>query len=62
MEHIKEQHIGDTVRIRRPPKVFTDAVGGTVWMSDVKPCELELCDEPVVNANPYDHAGAWLTS
>ncbi len=62
MKHSKEQHIGDTVRIRRPPKVFTDAVGGTVWMSDVEPGEFELCDEPVINTDPYDRAGAWQTS
>ena len=62
MKHSKEQHIGDTVRIRRPPKVFTDAVGGTVWMSDVTPGEFELCDEPGINTDPYDREGAWLAS
>ncbi|MDJ0749873.1 MAG: hypothetical protein QNJ11_10340 [Woeseiaceae bacterium] len=61
MEHFKKQHIGDTVRIRRPPKVFTDVVGRTVWMSDVEPCELELRDEPAIDTNPYDRTGAWLT-
>ncbi|MDJ0709116.1 MAG: hypothetical protein QNJ14_01945 [Woeseiaceae bacterium] len=59
---MKEKHIGDTVRIRRPPKVFTDAIGGTVWMSDIQPCELELSDEPVIGTNPYDKSGAWLSS
>ena len=62
MEPFKEQHIGDTVRIRRPSKVFTDAVGGTVWMSDVKPCELELCDEPANDTDPYEKTGNWMSS
>jgi hypothetical protein len=61
MEHRKEQHIGDTVRIRRPPKVFTDPIGRTVWMSDVKPGEFELNDETAANDDPYDSTGAWVT-
>ncbi|MEL7023933.1 MAG: hypothetical protein AAGL69_09325 [Pseudomonadota bacterium] len=31
-----------TIRIVRQPKVLTDAVGGTVWVDDVTPVELEL--------------------
>ncbi|MEM8547852.1 MAG: hypothetical protein AAGF46_06790 [Pseudomonadota bacterium] len=31
-----------TIRIVRKPKVVTDAVGGTVWVDDVKSVELEL--------------------
>ena len=44
--------VGDTVRIRRPPRVFTTVLGQNVWMGDVEPCELEL--ERPVNTNPYD--------
>ncbi|HNP65563.1 MAG TPA: hypothetical protein PKH39_16640 [Woeseiaceae bacterium] len=42
MENLESQHIGDTIRIRRPPKVFTDYLGRTIWMSGVEPCEVKL--------------------
>lgn len=52
----KSTHIGDTIRIRRPPRVTTDALGHTVWMSEVDPVSLELeADEPG-SCDPYDTA------
>jgi hypothetical protein len=47
-------NIGDTVRIRRPPRVFTNDLGRTVWMSEVEPVELEIEPDPAVSTNPYD--------
>lgn len=55
MEHSNQHHIGDTIRIRRPPKVFTDILGRTTWMSDVEPLELELEIRAVTSTDPYDH-------
>ena len=50
-------HIGDTIRIKRPPpKVFTDELGKNVWMSGVEPCRLELEDEHCAHADPYNTA------
>ena len=37
-----------TIRILREPKVITDAVGGTVWVDDVEPVELELISTQVL--------------
>ena len=54
METLKKSRIGDTVRIRRPPKVFTDILGRTVWMSGVEPCELELDGEHASSSDPYN--------
>lgn len=47
-----DSHIGDTIRIRRPPRVFTDELGHNIWMSDVEPCELELL--VTADTDPYD--------
>ena len=47
-------NIGDTVRIRRPPRVFTNDRGRTVWMSEVEPVELDLELDAAVSTNPYD--------
>lgn len=46
--------IGDTIRIRRPPRVFTTVLGQNIWMGDVEPCELEL--EQKASTDPYDNA------
>ena len=46
--------IGDTIRIRRPPRVFTNPLGQNIWMGEVEPCEFEL--EAPVSTNPYDTA------
>lgn len=61
--------LGDTIRIRRPPRVFTTDLGKNVWMGDVDPCELELELENGVNTDPYDsgatdepHATVWRRS
>lgn len=45
---------GDTVRIRRPSRVFTNDLGKNVWMGDVDPCEIELELEESGSTNPYD--------
>lgn len=45
---------GDTVRIRKPPRVYTSVLGQNIWMGDVDPCELEL--EDTICTNPYDSA------
>ncbi len=57
----KSTHIGDTIRIRRPPKVTTDALGHNVWMSGVDPVALELESEDSAGVDPYDTAAgeAW---
>lgn len=56
-----KNHIGDTIRVLRPPpRVFTNQVGGNVWMGEVEPAELEL--EDAATSNPYDSApdsGVW---
>ena len=43
-EDAKATALGDTVRIRKPPRVFTTVLGQNIWMGDVDPCELELED------------------
>ena len=46
-------HIGDTVRVLRPPpRVYTDNLGKNVWMGDIEPVELEL--EDAGTADPYN--------
>ena len=62
----KDTHIGDTVRIRRPPRVTTDELGHNVWMSGVDELELEeskleIDGEHGENYDPYDTAAgnAW---
>jgi hypothetical protein len=59
MQQIKNQHIGDTIRIRRPPKVYTTELGRSIWMSDIEPCTLEL--ETRVFTNPYDNNPAGIS-
>ena len=54
MDRLTTNHIGDTIRIRRPMRVYTDELGRTTWMRDVEPVELELELEPAVSTNPYD--------
>ena len=49
-------HIGDTIRIRRPPKVRTNALGHSVWMPDVETVELEVADDSLNGFDPYDTA------
>ena len=49
-------NIGDTIRIRRPPRVFTNEHGRTIWMSEVKPVELEIEPDTVVSTSPYESA------
>jgi hypothetical protein len=53
---VAHNNIGDTIRIRRPPRVVTNELGRTIWMSEVKPVELELEPDTVVNASPYESA------
>ncbi len=53
MSDSTKNHIGDTVRVLRPPpKVFTDNLGKNVWMADIEPVELEL--EDAGTADPYN--------
>ena len=56
MDGMNTNNIGDTIRIRRPPRVYTNERGRTVWMSDVEPVEfeLELELDAAVSTNPYD--------
>ncbi len=59
MNASKRNHIGDTVRIERPPpKVFTDELGRNVWMSGVEPCGLELEVDPTRECDPYNSGSA----
>jgi hypothetical protein len=54
MESMKTNNIGDTIRIRKPPRVFTNEKGDTIWMSEVEPVELEIELDRVVSTDPYD--------
>ena len=55
MKRRDNNHIGDTVRIKRPPpKVFTDELGRNVWMSGVAPCRLELELDQSPDNDPYN--------
>ena len=59
MERTSANNIGDTVRIRRPPRVYTNARGHTIWMSDVEPVELEIELDRATGTDPYD---TWRTT
>ncbi len=54
MKSINTNNIGDTIRIRKPPRVFTNEKGDTIWMSEVEPVELEIELDRVVSTDPYD--------
>lgn len=54
MEKMNSNNIGDTIRIRRPPRVYTNHKGDTIWMSEVDPVELEIELDQVVSTDPYD--------
>ena len=57
MKHPESQHIGDTIRIRRPPRVFTDPLGRMVWMGGVDPVELGLEPDADAGTDPYNRRG-----
>ena len=57
MEKMKANNIGDTIRIRKPPRVFTNEKGDTIWMSEVEPVELEIELDRLINTHP-DNSGA----
>ena len=46
-------HIGDTVRIKRPPRIVTDALGHNIWADAVEDSNLEL-EPPEVATDPYN--------
>jgi len=55
MRYNPKANTSDTVRLLRPPpKVFTDELGASVWMSGVAPCKLELEDQARLNTDPYN--------
>ena len=54
MKSINTNNLGDTIRIRKPPRVFTNEKGDTIWMSEVEPVELEIELDRVVSTDPYD--------
>ena len=54
MEETNSNNIGDTIRIHRPPRVYTNEKGDTIWMSEVDPVELEIELDRVVSTDPYD--------
>jgi hypothetical protein len=56
MQQAAENQLEDTIRIRKPPRVFTDYLGRTVWMSGVDPFELELDIDFVPSTDPYNRA------
>lgn len=51
-ESASEPSLADTVRIRKPPRVYTTVMGQNIWMGEVESVELEL--EPSEGTNPYD--------
>jgi hypothetical protein len=55
MDTSTENHIGNTVRIRRPPRVLTDALGRNTWMGGIEPCDLNI--EFTVSTDAYNRAG-----
>lgn len=57
MDSKTRNNIGDTIRIRRPMRVFTDEQGRTTWMKSVEPVELELESDAARSTNPYDSPG-----
>jgi hypothetical protein len=54
MKYMNTNNIGDTIRIRKPPRVFTNEKGDTIWMSEVEPVELEVELDHVPETDPYD--------
>lgn len=46
-----------TIRLARRPKVYTDAVGGTVWKDDVETGELELVSTQMLEILLLDDEG-----
>jgi hypothetical protein len=54
MKNSTTNNIGDTIRIRRPPRVFTNEKGDSIWMSDVEPIELEIEPDRITGTDPYD--------
>ena len=54
MDGKTSNNIGDTIRMRRPLRVFTDELGRTTWMQEVEPVELELEPDSGRSTNPYD--------
>lgn len=54
MKKMSVNNIGDTIRIRRPPRVYTNEKGDTIWMSEVEPVELEIELDRVPSTDPYD--------
>ncbi len=54
MDNITPDKLDDTVRIRRPARVFTDEKGRTVWMGKVDDISLETeSGEPITD--PYNN-------
>ncbi len=45
MKQSQTNHIGDTIRIRRPSRIKTDELGHNVWLDDVEPGEFEIVSE-----------------
>lgn len=54
MKSMKTNNIGDTIRIRKPPRVYTNEKGDTIWMSEVEPVELEIELDRITETDPYD--------
>ena len=54
MKSTNANNIGDTIRIRKPPRVFTNEKGDTIWMSEVEPVELEIELDRIVTTDPYN--------
>ncbi|MDJ0760141.1 MAG: hypothetical protein QNJ19_12120 [Woeseiaceae bacterium] len=46
-------HIGDTVRIRRPSRIVTDALGHNIWANSIEEADFEL-EPPEVATDPYN--------
>ena len=49
----RNTHIGDTVRIRRPSRIVTDALGHNIWANHIEEADLEL-EGPEVATDPYN--------
>ena len=60
MDSTNRNNQDDTIRIRRPSRVYTDDLGHTVWMGAVEPCELELEGATDAGSRQGECAGVWL--
>lgn len=50
MKQSHTNHIGDTVRLRRLPRVKTDELGHNIWLEDVETGEFEIMSKEFIES------------